>query len=440
MSAAGDQPLQPPERASRTLKDLALVITGKLLAVGALLACSVIAARFAGAAEFGHYSAAIAIVLLIDAIFGSPLDYAAVRFGALYENEPERTHRFQSATFRIKIVVGVVFLSACAIASAPLARIFFDDPSRRSLVYITLGSAMLLLLIRGTSAYLQIGKRFKLYSMFDMVQAVARLVFLGGAVYLGATSAEPLVGVFGASALALFVIFLIAVRQPYLTAKWPEKRYSKDILCFITATAGIITLGTITGRADIPILSVYADAETVGVYAVAAQLSMLAMMLASYACVVFQPRVLSYARQGRLGVLIKGNVIAAVILGALAVPVAVWVLPVVVPAIFGAEYTGAVPILRILLIGTVLDILFMPVLMTFALQVRPKRALLGELVITLGFFACVPLIANGGGGGVFALAWIMTGVRVAKMALYAAITFTSMHGELPEARDAEPSA
>jgi len=424
---------QPPaneqqERASRTLKDLALVISGKLLAVGALFACSVIAARYAGAAEYGNYSAAIAIILLIDAILGSPLDYAAVRFGAIYHNDPQRTHRFQSATFRLKVGIAGVFLAAAAIGSAPLAELFFQDASRKTLVLITLFSTLMLLFIRGTSAYLQIGKRFKIYSVFDTVQAAARHVFLAGAIVFGARSAESFVGVFGASALTLFVLFLVFMRQPYLTARWPERRDAREILKFITATAGIITLGTITGRADIPILSAYADAETVGVYAVAAQLSMLAMMLASYASVVFQPRVIDFARQGRLGKLIIGNVIAAAVIGAAATPVAIWGLPILVPAIFGDAYIASVPILQILLVGTLLDILFMPVLMTFALQVRPKRALIGEAVITLGFFACVPLVSD---GMMYTLAWLMTGVRVAKMLLYTFITATSMHSELP---------
>lgn len=419
------------ERATRTVRDLALVVTGKLLAVGALFACSVIAARMMSLDEFGFYSTAIAIILLIDAVAGSPLDYAAVRFGAVYASQPERTHRFQAATFRIKLAIAGVFLAAGAVASGPLAELFFEDASRRTLVFIVLVSALALLLIRGTAASLQIERRFKLYSAFDTVQAVARLAFLAGAVLLGASAAEPLVGVFGASALTLFVLFLVLVKQPYLTAKWPERRDAKDILGFITATTGIIVLGTITGRADIPIVSATTDPETTGVYAVAAQLSMLAMMLASYACIVFQPRVIEYARAGRLPRMILANAVGALAIGLLATPVAIWGLPVIVPAIYGEGYTASVPLLQILLIGTVIDILFMPVMMTFALQVRPRRALAGEAIILAGFFACVPLV---GSGGAVAMAWIMTAVRIAKMALYALITLTSMNGELPEAR------
>ncbi|MCA9305687.1 MAG: oligosaccharide flippase family protein [Phycisphaerales bacterium] len=427
----------------RTLRDLVLVAGGKMLSMGALFACAVIAARVGGgeeATEFGLYSTAIATILILDAIIGSPLDYSAVRFGALHHDEPARVDRFQAATFRLKLIIAAIFLAACAAAGPWIARRLFEGESRTTLLYLTLASTFALLLVRGTSANLQIRSRFIVYSLFDTGIAAVRLALLAAAAILGAHTAEPLVGVFGASALAMFVIFL-GVRQPYLRAKWPDRHDARAILRFITATAGVIVLGTITGKADIPILSALTSAHIAGIYAAAAQVAMLATMLAGYACIVFQPRLIPMARQGKLTRLIGANILAGLAIGVLAAPLVIWALPPAMVAVFGQTYADSVPILRILLIGTWLDILFMPVLMTFAMQTRPVACLAGEVVITAAFFAVMPIVSRVNEiDAAITLAWIMTAVRVAKMVLYSAVTTVAMRGPLPEPCVAETEA
>jgi O-antigen/teichoic acid export membrane protein len=424
----------------RTAKDFALVIVGKALSVGALFACSVVAARAGGPEVFGLYSAAIAMILLLDAIIGSPLDYAAVRFGAVHENEHARVDRFQAATFRIKLTLGVLMVTIALLARHPLACLFFSDPEQSTLVGVVIVSTFALMLVRSTSASLQIQKKFLPYSIFDASQAVLRFTLLATVALLGARSALALVGVFGVASAILFAAGLLIVRQTYILARWPERSDARAILTFITATTAIITLGSITGRADILIISAIHSGdsgESVGIYGAAAQLAMLGTMLAGYACIVFQPRVIPLARQRRLGSLLRVNLIGGLIVGVLAAPVVIWALPDLITLILGDDYARTTPLLQIMLIGTWLDLLFMPVLMTFALQVRPSRALIGEVFITIAFFAAVPLVVD---GSLLAMAWLVTGIRVLKMMLYTFITLTNLDPDLLPQPTAQRSA
>jgi len=407
----------------RTFKDFVLVIFGKFFSVGAIVACGVVAARTGGPEQFGLYSAAIALILLLDALIGSPLDYAAVRFGAIHENEPARSDRFQAATFRIKLTLGVIFVGVALLARHRLARFFFNDPEQHTLIEIVIASTFALLLVRSTAVSLQVKKQFSRYSIFDSAHAALRFTLLVAVALLGARSAEAFVGVFGGASAIVFIGALFVVRQTYLVARWPERHDARAILSYLTATTVIIALGSLTGRADVLIISRLHPGESVGIYGAATQLAMPVTMLAGYACIVFQPRVIPLARARRLGSLIRTNVLVTLLAGAAAAPIVIWALPTLVTLILGDDYAPSVSILQIILIGVWFDLLCMPIFMTYAIQVRPKGALMGEIAITIAFFASVPLVVE---GGLFAMAWIVTGVRALKLMLYAGITLTSL--------------
>ncbi|MCH8090900.1 MAG: hypothetical protein IIC57_00960, partial [Proteobacteria bacterium] len=107
--------------------------------------------------------------------------------------------------------------------------------------------------------------------------------------------------------------------------------------------------------------------------------SSMATMLAVYGAIVCQPRVIPAAQAGRLGNLVRWNLICASVVAMLAVPVSLLLFDPVVPALFGSDYAPAVPVLKLLVIGTCADIFFMPVMMTFAMQMYPRTSLACEV-------------------------------------------------------------
>ena len=91
----------------------------------------------------------------------------------------------------------------------------------------------------------------------------------------------------------------------------------------------------------------------------------------------------------------------------------------IMQGVFGPGFAGSSSLLRILAIGTSIDLLCMPVAMTFLLQFRPRLAVVGEFIITAAYLALAWPMAD---EGPTAMAWLVTGVRATKGALYVGAT------------------
>ena len=192
------------------------------------------------------------------------------------------------------------------------------------------------------------------------------------------------------------------------------------MLRYAGATSLIVALGTVTGRSDILIVEGRIGAEAAAGYAAALHVASILSLLGGYVSVVSQPRILAWARAGRLGWMVTANAAAAATIGVAAIGFTLlW--PGLLGWLFGEAFAGAAPLLTILVIGTSLDLMIMPLLLPYALQWQPRRALLAECGVTLAF-----LVLALGTLGVSAesMAWLVTGVRAAKLAAYLAIFLT----------------
>jgi O-antigen/teichoic acid export membrane protein len=397
------------------------VASGKLLVLGSLFVCGVIVARAAQApAEYALFAAGLTLVLLIDAVVGSPLDLATVRFATIHRDEPQRVDRVASAMFRTKLALGAVAIVVAAVGGGSLADHLFDSPGRVGLLLIAVGSAFALLLMRGTAVHLQIHFRFSRYAVLDATQGGLRLLLAAALLAAGVRTSESYLAAYGLTATLVFVSAVLWIPQPYLLAPWPQRADLRTMVAYVGATAGIVILGTITGRSDILFLMALGEPVNAGHYAAAAHVAGLATMVAVYASIVCQPRVVPAALSGQLRLLLRWNVIGAAAVAVLAVPSGVFLFDPLVPALFGSDFAPAVPILRILIVGTCADIFFMPVMMTLAIQLYPRASLGCETLITIAFLVAAPYAA---GHGPMAMAILATLVRLAKFVVYTGITW-----------------
>lgn len=403
------------------LADALLVVAGKLTVIGALFLSGVVAARVLGPDAYGRYAAALSLVLLLDGVAGAPLDLASVRFASAHGGpdgpSSERVARFLGATFRIKLALaGIAPLAA---AAAILA-----GPWPGMTPYLALATAASLaglLLLRATATFLQARMRFDRYAAVDVIQALLRLgLALGLALVPGAGPAGYLLA-YGGTSLLLFLLFTAVIPQPYLRAPWPEREDARAVLAFAGLTSLVVGLSTLTGRLDVVLLAA-TSAPELGAYAVAAQLAGLATLLAGYVSVVTQPRILPAAREGTLRRLLALNGALAAAVAAIALPLGPWLAEPAVALVFGDAYRPAAALLLVLLIGTWIDLLSMPVLIPFALQMRLRSALAIEVAVTAAFLIAAPLAAR---EGVLAMAWVMTAVRAGKLAGYLGLFLTA---------------
>ena len=267
---------------SRAARELGLITGGKLLGLGSLLVCGVLVARATGPEQYGIYAAALTLILLLDATIGSPLDWAMVRFGALHRNQPGRVAGMLGAIFRLKVLVALLLLGGLTLLllTLPAATTALLGPlAQGSLLLVVLLSTLGLLALRGTAAYLQVELHFVPYALLDGLVAVVRLSVILLLMGLGVAVAGPYVAVYGGSAGLAFLLALKVIPQPYLAAPRLSREDLLALLRFLGASAGIIVLGTITGRTDLLFLSVRHSAEAAGFYAAAVHLAAIATML-----------------------------------------------------------------------------------------------------------------------------------------------------------------
>ena len=143
-------------------------------------------------------------------------------------------------------------------------------------------------------------------------------------------------------------------------------------------------------------------------------------MLAGYASVVAQPRIIEWARAGRLSGVLLANAAGAGGVCLVLALVGTFVLPRLVPFLFGAAFVPTVAVAQVLLAGSCADMFFMPVPMTFVLQMWPRTALWGEAAITLFFLG---MVGAAGRAGVVEMAWLATAVRVLKLVFYGGLAW-----------------
>ena len=416
-----------PGRASpqRALAEIARVAGGKTITVGSLVLCNLVVARASeSAAEYGLYASGIALALILDAVIGFPLDISTVRFAALHASELDRTAQLHAAVFRVKLLAGGALLAVVATLNIPLSTLLFGAESGGVLALAVL-VAVALLMVRSTSVLLQVRGEFTLYAALDTLQGVLRLALVTATAALPVHSAETFLAAYALGTGLAFALGLRLVSQRYIAESWPTLSELREAAAHAGLATVIVVLGTLTGRADVPVVAWKISAEEAGHYAVALQVATLLTLLASYGSVVMQPRIIAMSRERRIGTLVRWNIVVAGCITVALVPL-LWALPHVIPALFGPRYMAAVRLSAVLLIGTCADLFSMPVLMMVAIQMWPRLMLVGELLIAVAFFG---ILMSGAAATSLTIAWVVTAVRFAKLALYAVITALHLNGQ-----------
>lgn len=403
--------------ARKSLTALALVVGGKLASIAAVFVGSMVMARFGGPAEYGVFATGMATILLLEGMIGSPLDMGAVRFSSLHHDERERTKRFEAMSFHMKLVVLIVAATGMAV----WAKVSGHETNLGDLAMLT-GVVACLLGARSVAAGLQIRGKFLAYSGLDLGQGSLRIALFLVLAWIGLCRGDWFFAAYGFVSLLVLATGLAALKQGYLLRSWPGHVDRRRMFKYCGMTAGVVCLGTLTGRGDILFLSHWHGPDQVANYGVASQLFLLMSQLSLYTSVVTQPRVLAWARAGSLRRVFAANLI---VVGLLLSPMVVlyqnpgW-LEGLIGMVFGEDYRPAASAFRVLMFAGAADLVLVPVLMVYVLQVYPAWTLAVELLATT-FFVAVALFFMPSGtaaaSGV-AMAWLAVGLRGFKLLSY----------------------
>ena len=408
----------------KRLLELALVATPKFLTGFLNVALNATLLRFLGPAEYGVFALCTAAIILFDSIFGAAADNSMFK---LVQAERDRgaghTLAIERAAFLLKGVLWLVMAAIIIAFAGEISRRWFQQEGREGLVAAAVAAAATMLLFRSLLAHWQIRERFSAYGAIDTVHtilkfgSVALLLVLGGA-----TSSEPIIGLFALAPLAVVAGAAAVGAFPLLRAgpeRAPLARVAAVSKWFLL-TYGV---SVVLSRLDLFVLAELSTIDAVGIYSGGQVFAMIPELVGSLLSVVFVPRIYSYWRGGRLGAIVRaifgGGLALAVALSA-----AAWLARPLLAPLFPPSFQGSLEILLILLPGYLAGMVAFPVVIPFLMFSSPRSILALDLVtlpLMLALFAV--LVQSHGAVGA---AWAATVTRICKVGIMHALAWRAL--------------
>lgn len=410
LKAAALLPWGASNRSSnRSMADYLAVLCGTGMARVLALANNVLIARFLGSEGFGQFSF-FYIVMLSAWVIPQAFDTTFVKFAKSGETTG-RAASYWRANVQMKILYcGLMLLSAWP-AGHLLAVEFFHKPDISELLCLGLVCGSLLSVMNSVASSLQVREKF---GRFAVLQGLYTAITCLGLLFLFLVTpireVGPVISLYlGVSALTAGISMVILLRStPQLLTFEPEimqrmTRFGKWI--FFTA------LATYTfPRIDGMMLTRYLDLNTLGLYSVAAQFTMIIAVVTGSMSAVFLPRAMQALENGatlKQYIVDSARPVTIILLGIFLLEIAA---PLAITIIYGPQYAAAAQPLRILLLGYLFSSLYLPLsFLYYSLDLPQIRFLLeaGKMLLALVLFIhLIPLWGMTGAAAAMTLALV----------------------------------
>lgn len=275
---------------SATAKDTYILFTGNIISAFLGFVFIFLVARVLNREDFGVFSAALNLVVILTSLSDLGITSGLVNFIAKAdsENDEETSLKYQKAGIVIKISV-VLVLSLIVILFAP----FISNKLLASSDYaISIWVAVIAVALSVPMYFpfiLQAKKKFMQSMVVDNVYYLFRLIGLLFFIFFGT------LGLYNSFSTALlgFVVSL-AFSFFFLGFKFLKAKPTKEIYLSLIKFSGWIgvnrIISSISGRLDIQMLAVLTTASTTALYSIPSRLSSLLIILTSSFSAVLSPR------------------------------------------------------------------------------------------------------------------------------------------------------
>ncbi|KKQ75700.1 MAG: hypothetical protein US96_C0006G0012 [Candidatus Woesebacteria bacterium GW2011_GWB1_38_5b] len=323
-------------------------------------------AQVLGVAAFGLFSVTIEVLALVASIADLGTDTGLVKFiGKYRKNDPTEAQKYLKVGLLIKLLVSLVISIVGWFASPFLAEFVFQKPELTlGLRLAAIGVATSLLFTFMTAA-LQGFQYFKAWGGLQISTNLLRLLLL---IVLGSLAtvnfSEPdllpqsLIIYISAPAFG-FILGFFFISPSFMKVKG-EYGIWKKFLHYNKWVAAFTLIAALSSRLDIFLAARILDVESIGLYAAASRLALVGPQIATAVGTVIAPKMaeqttlssfLHYFKKVQL------MVAGLCVLGLCALPVSVVLLPIV----FGVEFSASVPIFWVLLVAMLVFIFSVPV-------------------------------------------------------------------------------
>lgn len=344
-----------------TYKQSQITVAGTFIngLLGALF--YIVLARFLGPSDFGLLTIAVTTLVLIADMADIGTNTGLIRFVSSYlTTNKEKAWQYLKLSLGIKLAAWIVVFLALFFLSPVLAgQVFHKEELVLPLKLVAFGVGGALLFTFATSC-LQAYQKYFLWSIVSITTNAIRLIAILILIYFAQLNVvNSLVSYITLSFFGFFVTLFILPTRNILQAK-TDKNLLKELLRYNAPVAIFSLIAAVSARLDTFLNAALLTTREVGIYGAANQLVQFMPQLVSALGLVSAPKFASFDSNEKMLSYFKKFqllVLGLAFLGILAIPIAIYLIPV----LFGVSYQEAILPFVILFLGQLIFLLSIPV-------------------------------------------------------------------------------
>lgn len=394
--------------------DAVLVGAPKIVGGFAIIGLNLWAARQLTPSTYGVFAVGLTTLLLIDSVFGSALDLAALKAGPLQPRGGDGVTAVERAAVLSKLALAAAMVMFAIMAGRPLSLLVYGSDQRPAVILTAVAGGGLLLL-RSVQVHLQLIRRFDLYGTADIAHTGGRVLLAGAIVAAGMATPASLLACYALAPLVVSAGFLGSGYRRASSAAWIDFPAWRELWRFTGVAIVTCGVGALVSRLDILILTSSGRAAEVGLFGVANTVALVPTLLGAYLSPIFAPRIAPLCRDGRFNAFYRSTQAALWIGGALLAAAGFLAAGVLIETILPIRYAGSAEIIRVLLPAGIAGFLIFPLTIHFLMFYAPRTFLALD---ALSLPALIPAyIWAARQHGALGVAWVTTVSTVLKAAV-----------------------
>jgi len=344
---------------SATAKDTFVLFSGNLLSAFWGFLFTLIIARALSIYDFGIFSAALNLVVILSSLADIGISTGSVNFVSEHtaRGEHEKADEYIKASFLIRLFIVLAISVVVAIFAPFISRTLLAtrDPK------IAIWAAVIPIFLFPDLFFpyiLQAKKKFFHSTLIDNVFYIARLLFAFGFFLVGGLTMSKAFWAFGAGFVVEGILVLIFIKTDFMRSK-PQKGEYKNLLKFSGWIAVNRIISSVSGRLDIQMLAAMAGAVVTGLYSIPSRLASFIVVLSGSFSSVLAPRLAGFGNKASEKSYIVKSLLAIlpIIAG-----VIIWIIfakPFML-LLFGTKYLASVPVFQALAAAQIPFLLTVP--------------------------------------------------------------------------------
>lgn len=344
----------------KSLTDYFTVLMGTGLGRGLAFLNSLIIARVLGKEDFGRFTIFF-VVMVLTWIFPQAFDTVFVRYASTASNEKEKTE-YLRISFFFKLVYSGLALALAYPLSFLLANVFFEKPEINILIVFAIVSGVFQAFLMTIASIFQAKQKFNFFSVlyvsFTFSVFIGLVILWLGPVPFSLANVIFIYVLISVLIGAFSIILLLNRKIKYILPL--NKEFVKKTFALGKWVFGSVVIVFLFARLDTFILPRYISFQKLGIYGIAQQVTMLVSVLSGALSNVFLPKACGSIRESGAfkRYLYESSIIVLAILFFLCL--LMFFTGRVIAVLYGQEYLEAQNIVRVLLLGWIFRIIFIP--------------------------------------------------------------------------------